>query len=759
MSDSVLDVVKKSLVGLDEDLVEYIAGIVSDADLESASPNELQEQICGFLLSSEYRENENEAALIAKDLWDELIQCNMVSLPKKKTMKKKGGKAIIAGKSNAEPKEEVQIKFSEPSEKQIESNEIKVTTTTTTNAALWAAKNVWLEDEDYESGRPKDEVQAEMEQIKNRRGARKRNNAENKLSSIHRRALQHLELRRELREAQEASVRARWKNGGYKGSIEANDFSLSNPGGGPDLLDQASISLVRGRRYGLIGRNGKGKSTLLKALACRSIENIPETCLIHYVNQDVTLTTEEAEMQPWEIVVRADIERELLLAEKSKTPQIVEKLQAIDADSAPRRATTLLEELGFSSALRERKLKALSGGWRVRTFLAAALFARPDLLLLDEPTNHLSIAAVLWLARELEESEVWQDRIIVIVSHDRAFLDQVCTDVLHISGAAKRLTQSHGDYTTWSKRRAEKRLAWDREKARRTAEIEKLREYAGHGFRYGGSDSQIKKMKMKERQADKLAAAGDARDTDLADLEEDAELPLTLKHGGELPGNLVELRNVGFRYGTTQADWLFQGLDLGITSTSRLVICGENGAGKSTLVKIIIGELEPTIGQVIRSGHARFAVVNQHHSDQVDLRLTPLDFMRTKFPGDGSYEHDLKLRSHLASCGCTGGNPDLQNTIASSLSGGQRSRVALAAVSYVEPHVLILDEPTNNLDLESVAALADCVRRFQGAVVCVSHDQAFVNEVAEECWVVAKGKVRRAASFQTYVKKQLVKMN
>ena len=152
---------------------------------------------------------------------------------------------------------------------------------------------------------------------------------------------------------------------------------------------------------------------------------------------------------------------------------------------------------GFSEELLARPLRALSGGWRVRTMLAAAIFAKPDLLLLDEPTNHLSILAVLWLARELSTNDTWASRIIVTVSHDRFFIDEVCGDVLHISGVARRLTQSRGNYSLWAAQRKELQLTYEREKQQRQVEIDRLREFAGHGFRYGGSSSAINMMQMK----------------------------------------------------------------------------------------------------------------------------------------------------------------------------------------------------------------------------------------------------------------------
>lgn len=573
-------------------------------------------------------------------------------------------------------------------------------------------------------------------------------------------AAQSAELDVEVNAAREKAVKMRWAKGSYNGSLEIGPLTLPNPGGGLDLLEDCSFTLVPGHRYGLIGRNGKGKSTLLRYLAARRVGSMPDAVTVHYVSQEVALGPVELEQTPAEVVLEADVDRRLLLADaaalegktskedQEKLTACLAHLQSIDADTAGERADKLLENLGFSPELRARKLGALSGGWRVRVALAAALFAKPDVLLLDEPTNHLSVQAVMWLSNELATAATWQTRIVCTVSHDRVFIDEACTDMLHISGVARRLTQSKGSYSTWARRRAEQQKARERQVEIEAAENEKKREYSSHGFKYGGSSSQINMMKKLEKQLEKaeIKQAGEAEE--LAALQEDTDLPLQMLAGGKLDGPAIQLRDVAFGYPGSKIP-LFKGAEFTIDAKSRIVLVGENGNGKSTLVKLMLGELEATKGSIFRDRGARVALVNQHHADQLDLTVTPLDFLLNKFPGDKSYAQEQAIRSHLAQCGM---DPTLQSTIAGALSGGQRSRVAMAAVSFEKPHILIMDEPTNNLDLASIEALAESVAKFDGGVVLVSHDQHFVTQVAKEVWVVANGGVRRAESFAAYRK-------
>jgi ATP-binding cassette subfamily F protein 3 len=592
-------------------------------------------------------------------------------------------------------------------------------------------------------------------------------------------AAEAAELASELEAACERAARMRIDGdatGSRLAAIELGPFQLPNPGGGADLLDDAVLTLAPGHRYGLIGRNGKGKSTLLKFIASRRVGGLAADVSVHYVTQEVTLTDAQEDALPAEVVLQADVERRLLLldvaemeaqealddkafeenskispeqaeARRKRLATAHERLLAMDAEGAPSRASALLRNLGFSDALASRKMRALSGGWRVRVALAAALFAKPDVLLLDEPTNHLSVAAVLWLARELSVSKTWRTRAVVVVSHDRHFLDAATTDSLHISGAARRLTAHRMCYSAWAAKRAEQQLALERRRALRDEKKKTLEGYAGHGFKYGGSSSQINMMQRKANEALKLDEEARKEADETADLAEDAELPLRLSAGGTLRGPfLARLEKVSFRYPAGDKT-LFANVDMTLDSASRVCLLGENGEGKTTLVKVLLGQLEPTAGVASLDRGARVALVNQHHADQLAFDKTPLAFMLEKFPGDGGAAHEREVRAHLASVGVSAAQ---QGTPSGALSGGQRSRVALAATSFAKPHLLVLDEPTNNLDLEAVAALADAVERFEGGVVLVSHDQYFVQRVARDVYVVGNGAVTKQESFQAY---------
>ena len=735
------------LKGLDEDTLEYVAGgLLDDEDGTVLEKDDLVdfvapmlEEMCGG--------DEDAARAKAESLWDRLTAGSAAAPPAPVAAPEKRAPISLGGGP-------------------ISALEAKTLAEAAAAREAHAAPEVLY---DHDVGGT---TSAAAEKDAARAAARRALLAETA-------AAEAAELASELEAACERAARMRIDGdatGSRLAAIELGPFQLPNPGGGADLLDDAVLTLAPGHRYGLIGRNGKGKSTLLKFIASRRVGGLAADVSVHYVTQEVTLTDAQEDALPAEVVLQADVERRLLLAdvaemeaqealddkaseENSKiSPEEAEarrkrlaaaheRLLAMDAEGAPSRASALLRNLGFSDALASRKMRALSGGWRVRVALAAALFAKPDVLLLDEPTNHLSVAAVLWLARELRVSKTWRTRAVVVVSHDRHFLDAATTDSLHISGAARRLTAHRMCYSAWAAKRAEQQLALERRRALRDEKKKTLEGYAGHGFKYGGSSSQINMMQRKANEAAKLDEEARKEADETADLAEDAELPLRLSAGGTLRGPFVaRLEKVSFRYPAGDKT-LFANVDMTLDSASRVCLLGENGEGKTTLVKVLLGQLEPTAGVASLDRGARVALVNQHHADQLAFDKTPLAFMLEKFPGDGGAAHEREVRAHLASVGVSAAQ---QGTPSGALSGGQRSRVALAATSFAKPHLLVLDEPTNNLDLEAVAALADAVERFEGGVVLVSHDQYFVQRVARDVYVVGNGAVTKQESFQAY---------
>mmetsp|Transcript_9828 Transcript_9828/g.30536 ORF Transcript_9828/g.30536 Transcript_9828/m.30536 type:complete len:420 (+) Transcript_9828:1185-2444(+) len=372
--------------------------------------------------------------------------------------------------------------------------------------------------------------------------------------------------------------------------------------------------------------------------------------------------------------------------------------------------------------------------------------------MLDEPTNHLSMQAVLWLSHELAQNMVWKSRTVLVVSHDRYFVDTTCTDVLHISGAAQRLTHTRCSYAAWERARREQQSSWQHRSKTRAGEIAKLRKYLESGQAAAGNTSSGSRRVQIQKLEDEAAK----EEQELAALAEDNDLPVTLLGAGRLERPALALRDVAFAYPGSEP--LFRGVgnqphEFVVHCKSRIVLVGENGRGKSTLLKLLLGELEPTAGEVVRNRHTRLALVNQHHADQIDLKLSPMELLRRKFPGNCSDSWERSLKSHLESCGV---EQRLFDVPAAALSGGQRSRLAMAAVSFERPHVLVMDEPTNNLDLSSIDALAEALERFDGGVVLVSHDQHFVQRVAREVWVVEGGAVRPAqCGFEEYRAKLL----
>ncbi|XP_031248783.1 ABC transporter F family member 3 [Pistacia vera] len=521
--------------------------------------------------------------------------------------------------------------------------------------------------------------------------------------------------------------------------IHMENFNVSV--GGRDLIVDGSVTLSFGRHYGLVGRNGTGKTTFLRHMAMHAIDGIPPNCQILHVEQEVVGDDTSA----LQCVLNTDIERTQLLEEEAsllaqqreldfedatekingsmdkdaiaqRLAEIYKRLDAIDADSSEARAATILAGLSFSPEMQRKATKTFSGGWRMRIALARALFIEPDLLLLDEPTNHLDLHAVLWLESYLVK---WP-KTFIVVSHAREFLNTVVTDILHLHG--QKLNSYKGNYDTFERTREEQMKnqqkafeANERSRSHMQAFIDK--------FRYNAKRASLVQSRIKA--LDRMGYVDE--------VVNDPDYKFEFPTPDDRPGPpIISFSDASFGY--PGGPILFKNLNFGIDLDSRIAMVGPNGIGKSTILKLIAGELQPSSGTVFRSAKVRIAVFSQHHVDGLDLSSNPLLYMMRCFPG----VPEQKLRAHLGSFGVTG-NLALQPMY--TLSGGQKSRVAFAKITFKKPHIILLDEPSNHLDLDAVEALIQGLVLFQGGILMVSHDEHLISGSVEDLWVVSEGRV------------------
>lgn len=503
--------------------------------------------------------------------------------------------------------------------------------------------------------------------------------------------------------------------------------SLSVTFHGHDLIVDSELELNYGRRYGLLGLNGCGKSTLLTAIGCRELP-IPEHMDIFHLSSEI----EASDMSSLEAVICCDEERlqlekeaEVLAAQDDgggeALERIYERLDALDAATAEKRAAEILFGLGFDKQMQAKKTRDFSGGWRMRIALARALFMNPTVLLLDEPTNHLDLEACVWLEETLKKF----DRILVVVSHSQDFLNGVCTNIIHMQN--NKLKMYTGNYDQYVQTRSEleenqmKQYKWEQE------QISAMKEYIA---RFGhGSAKLARQAQSKEKTLAKMERGGLTEK-----VARDKVLVFRFTDVGKLPPPVLQFVEVSFGY--TPDNILYRNLDFGVDLDSRVALVGPNGAGKSTLLKLMTGELVPLDGMVRRHNHLRIAQYHQHLTEKLDMELSALQFMMKEYQGI----EEEKMRAAIGKFGLTG---KAQVMPMSNLSDGQRSRVIFAWLAWRQPHMLLLDEPTNHLDIETIDSLAEALNEWDGGLVLVSHDFRLINQVAQEIWVCENQTVSR----------------
>ena len=549
-------------------------------------------------------------------------------------------------------------------------------------------------------------------------------------------------------EATVGSITAKYTPGSTDIHIEGLDLAF----GGMTLLEGATLNIPYGRRVGVIGRNGCGKTTLMRAIARRELP-LPEDMDIVYVEQEIA----GCEKTPLEIVLESDLVRQELLDEEQellermnesdaegKEPdaritdrlaEVYEKLGQMDADRAKARAAEILDGLGFSEFdMTQKTVNEFSGGWRMRISLASALFLEPKLLLLDEPSNHLDAMTVIWLGDYLSR---WP-HTIACVSHDRAFLNEICSDIIHVKD--HKLHPYSGNYDNFETTRRERVKEMERTAESQEMKRAHLQKFVDK-FRYNAKRASMAQSRLKMLQ--KMD-----QERIVLPSEED-EFSFEFPEPGALTGAHSSVQICDVTFGYPGQEPLFRNLDFNVNMESRTVLLGPNGAGKSTLLKLLLGENVPLEGEVKKSGKLRLGYFAQHHVDTLVLWRTPLEHMKVTFPDATIPE----LRSHLAKLGVR--NEQVLRPI-NTLSGGQKSRVALSVITYQKPHILVLDEPTNHLDIETLDSLIMALNSFNGGLLVVTHDARLVTSVCDTICICEDGKVTEfRGEYQEY-RKQMV---
>lgn len=490
------------------------------------------------------------------------------------------------------------------------------------------------------------------------------------------------------------------------------------------LWQDVSLHVHPGQRVGIVGKNGVGKSSLFKLLL-GELEldhgelQLPATWVMSSVSQEEP----SGPMPALEFVASGDApalaaKQALDIAQANEDDASITKalmlMDDTDAHTVENRAAKLLDGLGFKPEDIRRPIDDFSGGWRMRLALAFALMCPADLLLLDEPTNHLDLDTVLWLENWLKQFP----GTLLLISHDREFIDSVVTHVAHVEHQSMKIYT--GGFSTFEKTRA---MQLEQQQQQHEKHQRRVKEMEAFITRF---KAKATKAKQAQSRVKALARMGESMA-----VHSDSEFHFRFKEPEKNPNPMLNLIDVSLGYDTP----LLNGVNMTLLPASRIGLIGPNGAGKSTLIKHLAGkdtQLTLFTGERSTSVHLKVGYFEQHQIDQLDMAATPVSTIRKLDPK----ATDQELRDFVGGFGFIG---DQALAPVGPMSGGEKARLALAAVVYEKPNLLLLDEPTNHLDLDMRRALTFAIQQFDGAVVLVAHDRYLLRAVCDELWLVADG--------------------
>ena len=509
--------------------------------------------------------------------------------------------------------------------------------------------------------------------------------------------------------------------------------------GGRTLFDEVSLQLNAGSRYGLVGANGSGKSTLLKIIARDEAQtsgsvSIPREARLGVLRQDRFLDDSavilDLAMMGDTVVWKALCEQTRIVdhgGDASGLADVEDVLRAHDGYTLEARASAVLEGLGIPLAIQRQPLSSLSGGFKLRVLLAQVLVAGPDILLLDEPTNHLDILSIRWLETFLLDYQ----GCALVISHDQRFLEVIATHILDVDyGTVEMYTGGYAQFAL------EKRATRERKEAEIARQQKIIAEKRAFVDRFGAKASKAKQAQSRLKQIEKIEVEELAESSRAAPL---FQFPIERQSGKDV----LELSGVTKAYGDKR---VLKGVSLVVRRGEKVAILGANGLGKSTLLKIAVKRLGPDAGEARWGYEARHGYFAQDHGDLLtDPKTTPLKMMLAACPT----EAEFLVRGRLGRVLFSGG--DVNKKI-STLSGGEAARVVFAKIMAEKANVLVLDEPTNHLDMESIQALTEGLKAYEGTLLFVSHDRAFVSALATRVVEVTEEGFRdRPGTYDDYL--------